>query len=53
MEKISWTNHVKNKEVLHGVTEERNILHTTKRRQANQFGHIFHTNLLNTLLKER
>jgi len=28
MEKINWTNHVKNKEALHRVKEERNILHT-------------------------
>jgi len=44
---------VRNKEVLHGVMEERNIPHTTKRRQANQNGPIFNRNLLNTLLKER
>jgi len=53
MEKISWTNHVRNKDVLHGVTEEMNILRTTKRRQANQIGQIFNRNLLNTFLKER
>jgi len=28
MEKISWTDHVRNEEVLHRVKEERNILHT-------------------------
>jgi len=28
MEKISWTNHVKNKEVLLRVKEDRYILHT-------------------------
>jgi hypothetical protein len=33
-EKISWTDHVKNK-VLHRVKKERNILHTMKRRNAN------------------
>jgi hypothetical protein len=27
MEKLSWTNHVRNEEVLHRVKEERNILH--------------------------
>jgi hypothetical protein len=26
--KISWTDHMKNKEVLPGVKEDRNILHT-------------------------
>jgi hypothetical protein len=35
MEKISWTNHVRNEEVLHTVIEERNILYTIKRRKAN------------------
>jgi len=33
MEKIIWTNHVINEEVLHTVKEERNILHTIKRRR--------------------
>jgi hypothetical protein len=28
MEKISWTDHVRNEEVLHRVKEERNIVHT-------------------------
>ena len=39
MEKISWTDRVRN-EVLHGVKEERNILHTIKIRKAKQIGHI-------------
>jgi hypothetical protein len=30
MEKISWTDRVRNEEVLHRVNEERNILHTIK-----------------------
>ena len=34
IEKISWTDHVRNEEVLHRVKEERNILHTVKRRKA-------------------
>jgi hypothetical protein len=37
---------VKNKEVLHRVKEERNILHTTKRRKANWIGHILRRNCL-------
>jgi hypothetical protein len=41
MEKISWTNRVKNEEVLHRVKEERNILRTIKRRKANWICHIF------------
>jgi hypothetical protein len=46
MEKISWTNHVKNEEVLHRVKEERNIIHTIKRRKANWIGHILRRNCL-------
>jgi len=33
MEKISWTDHVRNEEVLHGVKEERNIIETVKGRK--------------------
>jgi hypothetical protein len=32
MEKISWTNCDRNEEALHSVNEERNIVHTIKRR---------------------
>jgi hypothetical protein len=46
MEKISWTDRVRNKEVLHIFKEERNILHTIKRRQANWIGHILRRNCL-------
>jgi hypothetical protein len=48
MEKISWTDRVRNEEVLHRVKEERNIVHTIKRRKANWIGHIL---LRNCLLK--
>jgi hypothetical protein len=34
------------KEVLHRVKEERNILHTIKRRKANWIGHILRRNCL-------
>jgi hypothetical protein len=40
MEKISWTDRVRNEDVLHRVKEERNIVHTIKRRKANWIGHI-------------
>jgi L-serine deaminase len=30
MEKISWTDRVRNEDVLHRVKEERNIVHTIK-----------------------
>jgi hypothetical protein len=41
---ISWTDRVKNEEVLHRVKEERNILRTINRRKANWIGHILRTN---------
>ena len=34
MEKIGWTDRVKNKEVLQRVEEDRNILHTIKRKKV-------------------
>jgi len=46
MENISWADCVKNEEVLHTVKEERNILHTIKRRKANWIGHILRRNCL-------
>jgi hypothetical protein len=46
MEKISWTDRVRNEEVLHRVKEDRNILHTVKRRKANWIGHILRRNCL-------
>jgi hypothetical protein len=44
MEKISWTDRVRNEEVLHRVKEERNIVHTIKRRKANCIGWILNRN---------
>jgi hypothetical protein len=40
MEKISWTVHVRNEEVLPRVKEQRNILHEIRKRKANWIGHI-------------
>jgi len=40
MEKISWTDHVRNEEVLLRVKEQRNILHEIRTRKANWIGHI-------------
>jgi hypothetical protein len=37
---------VRNEEVLHRVKEERNIVHTIKRRKANLIGHILRRNCL-------
>jgi len=39
MEKISWTDHVGNEEVLLRVKEQRNILHEIRKRKANWNGH--------------
>jgi hypothetical protein len=36
MEKITWTDSVRNEEVLHRVMEDRDILCTTKRRLTGQ-----------------
>ena len=40
MEKISWTDHVRNEEVLLTVNEQRNILQEIRKRKANWIGHI-------------
>jgi len=44
MEKISWTDHVRNEEVLLRVKEQRNILHEISKRKANWIGHILRRN---------
>ena len=44
MEKISWTDRVRNEEVLNEVKEERNILHTLQMRKANWTRHILRAN---------
>jgi hypothetical protein len=46
MDKISWTDRVRNEEVLHRVKDERNIVHTIKRRKVNWIGHILRRNCL-------
>jgi len=46
MEKISWTGHVRNEEVLLRLKEERNILHEIRKRKANWIGHILRRNCL-------
>ena len=40
MEKISWTDYVRNEKVLLRVNEQRNILHEIRKRKANWIGHI-------------
>jgi len=54
MEKISWTDHVRNEEVLLRVKKQRNILHEISKRKANWIGYILRRNcLLQRLLKGR
>jgi len=45
MEKISWTDHVRNEEVSQTVKEERSILHTIKSRKGDWIGHILRREL--------
>jgi hypothetical protein len=46
IEKINWTDRVRNEEVLHTIKEERDVLHTIRRRKANWIGHILRRNCL-------
>ena len=46
MEKISWTDRVRNEEVLLRVNEQRNILHEIRKRKANWIGQILRRNCL-------
>jgi hypothetical protein len=46
LEKISWTDHVRNEDVLRRVKEQRNILHEIRKRKANCIGHILRRNCL-------
>ena len=46
MEKISWTDHVRNEDLLLRVNEQRNILHEIRKRKANWIGHILRRNCL-------
>jgi hypothetical protein len=54
MEKISWTDHVNNEEVLLRVKEQRNTLHEICKRKANWIGHILRINcLLQRVIEEK
>jgi hypothetical protein len=46
MEKISWTDHVGNEEVLLRVKEQRNILHEIRKLKANWIGQVLRRNCL-------
>jgi len=43
---ISWTDGVRNEDVLLTVNEQRNILHTIEGMNANWFGHFLRRNCL-------
>jgi hypothetical protein len=53
MEKISWTDHVRNEQVLLRVKEQRNILHEISKWKANWIGHILRGNCLLRQVIER
>jgi hypothetical protein len=53
MEKISWTDHVRNEEVLLIVKEQRNTLHEIRKRKANWIGQILRRNCLLQRVTER
>ena len=46
MEKTIWTDHVRNRDVLLRVKEQRNILHEIRKRKANWIGHILRRHCL-------
>ena len=46
IEQISWTDRVRNEEVLLRVKEQRNILHDVSKRKANWIGHILRINCI-------
>ena len=50
MEKISWTDHVRN-EVLLRVNEQMNILHQIRKRKANWIGHNLRRNCLQQVIE--
>ena len=54
IEKTSWTDHVRNEEVLLRVKEQRNILHKMRKRKANWIGQILRRNcLLQRVIEEK
>jgi hypothetical protein len=46
MEKISWTDHVRNEEMFLRDKKQRNILHEILKRKANSIGHILRRNCI-------
>jgi len=52
LEKISWTDHVRNEEVLLRVNEQKDILHEIRKRKVIWIGHILRRNCLLKLVIE-
>jgi hypothetical protein len=46
MMEISWTGHMRNEDVLHGVKEESSAVRGIKRKRTDWIGHNLHTNCL-------
>jgi hypothetical protein len=46
IEKISWTDHLRNEGVLPRIKEQKNVLHEIGKRKANWIGHILRRNCL-------
>jgi hypothetical protein len=46
MEKVSWTDRVRNEDVLFRIKEQRNALYEIRKRKANWIGHILRRNCL-------
>ena len=46
LEEVTWTDRVRNEEVLHSGKEETNTVHTIRRRKANRIGHFMCRNFL-------
>jgi len=53
MEKLNWTDHVRNEEVLLKVKEQRNIIHEISKQKTNWIGHILCRNCLLQRVIER
>ena len=52
LEKVSWTDHVRNEEVLLRVKEQRNVLYEISKRKADWISHILLGNCLLELVIE-
>jgi hypothetical protein len=46
MEKISWTDRVRDEKILYRINKGRNIIHTIQTRKADLIGHILRMNCL-------